>query len=162
MPFFPLLTTKTVHRPGLDLPRIQKFSSAIITGIVKIVSTQPLKTRHTHRRIKSNTAHPRKTFTMSLASPALLPKAATPLRILAASRPTNQRYPDRRQQCMQTRTIYTAPTEKRTSNRSGLRHGSRRPAQVRVRTHQHFYTVIDCHTDVFSNRRSMLQQSNSR
>ncbi|KAH0086364.1 hypothetical protein KCU96_g9894, partial [Aureobasidium melanogenum] len=63
---------------------------------------------------------------MSLAAPGLLPKAATPLRILAASRPTCQTYSERPQSTIQSRHLYTAP-----STRSA-RHAPRQPAQVRT------------------------------
>lgn len=62
---------------------------------------------------------------MSLASPALLSKSAAPLRILAASRPSNsQRYPDRSQSC-QTRTLYTCGSgDKTLSQRHVSRQGN--------------------------------------
>jgi hypothetical protein len=63
---------------------------------------------------------------MSLAAPGLLPKAATPLRILAASRPSTQSYPERSQSTFQSRRLHTAP-----STRSA-RHVPRQSTQARV------------------------------
>ncbi|KAI7491548.1 hypothetical protein KC357_g1753 [Hortaea werneckii] len=68
---------------------------------------------------------------MSLASSALLPKSAAPIRLLAASRPTCQAYPDRAQSCrhhqhhpqqqqqtqqQQHRSLHTSPTSPRFRN----------------------------------------------
>ncbi|GAB7354248.1 hypothetical protein MBLNU459_g4784t2 [Dothideomycetes sp. NU459] len=69
---------------------------------------------------------------MSLASPALLPKAATPLRVLAASRPANQRCPDRRPQCVQSRSLYTLPNGRNTPRLPASRRPSHQPAQART------------------------------
>lgn len=48
---------------------------------------------------------------MSLASPGLIQKAATPLRILAAIRPSCQPYQDRKQRCASHRQFHNAPQQ---------------------------------------------------
>ncbi|KAI5198212.1 hypothetical protein E4T38_07588, partial [Aureobasidium subglaciale] len=63
---------------------------------------------------------------MSLVGPALLPKAANPLRILAASRPTCQIYPERPQPTVQSRGLYSAPSH------TSARHAPRQPTQART------------------------------
>lgn len=48
---------------------------------------------------------------MSLASPALIPKAAAPLRLLAATRPSCQSYQDRQQPCIRPRNFHSGTTK---------------------------------------------------
>jgi hypothetical protein len=78
---------------------------------------------------------------MSLAAPGLLPKAATPLRILAASRPSTQSYSERSQSTFQSRQLHTPP-----STRSA-RHVPRQSTQARVSDLQSTITA-----DLFANK----------
>jgi hypothetical protein len=113
------------------LPQSQKFPCARHldkkTGKTAAVAIyhrcQTLYPLIQHRRFTPTQAS---AIAMSLAAPGLLPKAATPLRILAASRPTCQTYSERPQSTIQSRHLYTAP-----STRSA-RHAPRQPAQIRV------------------------------
>lgn len=58
---------------------------------------------------------------MSLASPALLPKAATPLRIFAASLPSCQAYQERHQPCVRHRNFHAASSPSRFRQRPTTR-----------------------------------------
>ena len=113
-----------------------------VQRISRISPGRPLSLSSSHSLFKS--------YTMSLASPALLSKSAAPLRILAASRPANcQRYPDRTATCQNTRTLYTFSGEKRHPSRtSNGVHGNLSQARVSAfslythHSHHHYYHHI--------------------
>lgn len=91
-------------------PPSQKFPYAFREGRNPVQSLNRL-TRASYRDYSLCSPGPsrKRHIAMSLAAPGLLPKAATPLRILAASRPTCQLHSERPHGPVQSRGLYTAP-----------------------------------------------------